>query len=198
MRVGLFASVHNVEILNECGYSEESIIKLFDNFKPAVICGEVRKSDYEATTGYKGPGEYNRYIFKYCLDRNIKFIPCDWFDESTIDANKKLTSSDLSTNSEFATIVRDYMCVGLQSPIPFNSEAFNAIVEKKQLIQKEYNSKIHKIVWEDRNNAILNNILSAIKANPTSDILIVFGAEHIYWLKNKLEELKDIQLIFPI
>ncbi len=43
MEIGLFASVHNPDILAECGWSENMIISFFDNFKPDVICGEVRK-----------------------------------------------------------------------------------------------------------------------------------------------------------
>ena len=197
-RVGLFASVHSPEILADCNYSEHQIIKLFDEFQPDIICGEVRKEDYENNAVYQGPGEYRRYIFEYCNDRGIQFEPCDWFDEQTIYANKLLSKEDFQYAKEYALIMDEYMEVGKKSTVPFNSDEYNNIVRKKQDFQKMSNPQIHKTVWEERNMAILNNIIQVIRNNPHSKILIVFGAEHIYWLKDELEKLSYIHLIFPL
>ena len=198
MRVGLFASIHNSEILKEYGYSEEKIADIFDDFAPGIICGEVRKVDYEANADYQGPGEYRRYIFDYCQKRNIEFIPCDWFDEETVEANKKLSDIDFGIYNEYADIMEEYMKAGERGEVPFNSEEFNRVVKRKQEFQKRINPEIHNIVWDKRNKAIADNIHDVVIKNPDSDILVVFGAEHIYRLKEELERWGNIELIFPL
>ena len=158
----------------------------------------IDEEDYENNVAYQGPGEYRRYIFEYCEKRGIKFEPCDWFDEQTISANHLLQAADFQNTEEFVRIMEEYMEAGKKSIIPFNSDDYNNIVKTKQDFQKECNPEIHKIVWEKRNEAIVNNIVNVIKNNPDSNILVVFGAEHIYWLKNELSKLHDVQLIFPL
>lgn len=197
-KVGLFASVHSSEVLADCNYSEHKITKLFDEFQPDIICGEVRKEDYENNAAYQGPGEYRRYIFKYCKDRGIQFEPCDWFDKQTIYANNLLSKEDFQYTKEYALIMDEYMVSGKKSTVPFNSDEYNNVVRKKQDFQKKSNPQIHKIVWEERNLAIVNNIIQVIKNNPNLNILVIFGAEHIYWLKEELSKLPDIQLVFPL
>ena len=151
IKIGLFASVHSSSVLADCGYDENRIIQLFDKFCPDIICGEVRKEDYENNAAYQGPGEYRRYIFEYCEKRGIKFEPCDWFDEQTISANHLLQAADFQNTEEFSCIMEKYMEAGKKSIIPFNSDDYNNIVKTKQDFQKECNPEIHKIVWEKRN-----------------------------------------------
>ena len=198
MKIGLFASVHSSSVLADCGYDENKIIRLFDKFGPDIICGEVRKEDYENNADYQGPGEYRRYVFKYCKDRGIRFEPCDWYDEQTIAANQLLAKADFQNTEEFKRIMEEYMEAGRKSAVPFNSDEYNNIVKTKQDFQKKSNPDIHKIVWEKRNEAIVNNIVNVIKNNPDSKILVIFGAEHIYWLKNELSKMPGVQLIFPL
>ena len=200
MKLGLFASVHSADVLSQCNWTEEMIVELFDNFNPDVICGEVRKEDFDTNASYQGPGEYRRYIFDYCKTRDIPFIPCDWFCEETIAASKtdEMDTANAETLCQYNILMEDYMSVGMASDIPFNSDEYNSIVEKKQLLQQKSNPYIHKLIWTDRNNHILENIKNVVKLNEYHKILVVFGAEHIYWLKKHLENKPDIEIIFPL
>ena len=200
MEVGLFAAVHNPHLLMECGWYDNKIISLFDKFKPDIICGEVRQTDYQNNASYQGPGEYRRFIFDYCKDRNVQFIPCDWFDEETIAANQidEMADADKDILNKYNYIVEKYVAVGKSSSIPFNCDEFNNLVREKQKLQEKANPDIHKIVWTTRNNNIMKNILNVISENHNKRILIVFGAEHIYWIEDTLKKSPDIQLIFPL
>lgn len=199
-KIGLFASVHQADILAEAGWSENNNVELFDKFAPDIICGEVRKEDYNSKSNYQGPGEYKRYIFDYCKARNIRFVPCDWFDDQTISATQKgeLSEANDEIIAQFDSIVEQYLTVGKNSCIPYNSHQFNALVKEKQELQNTANPQLHKIIWTDRNDNIIKNIYSTIVKNPDSNILIVFGAEHIYYIKDELEKLIGDIIIFPL
>ena len=197
MKVGLFGSVHG-DGMKSFGKDDNFVLELFDRFQPNIICGEVRKDDYEQNREYQGPSEYKRFIFQYCKERGIKFVPCDEYDDSDAKYNGRAVEVSEEDAKEFQRILDMYMKVGSSSAIPFNSEEFNAVVEKKQALQEKFDPEAQNIVWIKRNNAIVNNILRVIRDNPNANILVVFGAEHIYWLKNALAKLENVEIVFPL
>jgi len=192
--VGLYSSVHNPEFLEKRDWNEDMIRRLFTDFNPDIICGEVRPEDYIKTEGYRGPGEYRRFIFNLCSDYNIAFCPCDSFDELTLSANEDFDE----TAPRWTDIMERYMTAGYSSTLPFNSDKFNDIVREKQNYQKAVSPDAHEIVWERRNRNIADNILKVIQDNPGKRILVVFGAEHTYWLKEELGKQDNVNLIFPL
>lgn len=197
MKVGLFGSVHG-DGMKSFGKDDNFVLELFDRFQPNIICGEVRKDDYEQNREYQGPSEYKRFIFQYCKERGIKFVPCDEYDDCDAKYNGREVEVSEEDAKEFQRILDMYMKVGLASAIPFNSDEFNALVEQKQALQEKFDPEAQNIVWIKRNNAIVNNILQVIRDNPNANILVVFGAEHIYWLKNALAKLENVEIVFPL
>lgn len=192
--VGLYGSVHNPEFLEKRGWNEDKIRRLFIDFNPDIICGEVRPEDYIKTEGYRGPGEYRRFIFDLCTDYNITFCPCDSFDELTLSVSEDFDE----TAPRWTDIMDRYMAAGYSGRLPFNSDAFNDIVREKQNYQKTASPEAHEIVWERRNSNIVENILQVIHDNPGKRILVVFGAEHTYWLKEYIKQCENAELIFPL
>lgn len=200
MKLGLFGSIHNAQMMKELGIDDKRIMELFDIFKPDIVCGEVRKDDYEQNREYQGPSEYRRFIFKYCEERGIKFIPCDQYEDSDIEYTRRMEQIEVTDEEmkEFQRLMEAYMKVGTSSEMPFNSIEFNAIVERKQAFQGQFDPEAHGIIWDNRNNAIVNNVLRVIHDNPNTNILVIFGAEHIYWLKNAFEKMENIEIVFPL
>ncbi len=76
--------------------------------------------------------------------------------------------------------------------------AFNDVVEEKQAFQGKLHPEEQEIVWVRRNNAIADNILQVIRENPGASVLVVFGAEHIYWLKKAFLKLENVGIVFPL
>lgn len=201
MKLGLFGSLHSLEMMKEFGIDDEKVARFFDNFRPDIICGEVREEDYLRGDGYMGPGEYKRFIFDYCKKNNIKFVPCDSYDDTVVKYLNEMNGyevKDRRLEKEWLLLMEEYMKAGRQSDIPFNSDEYNAVVARKQAFQSRLYPIAQEIVWDKRNTGIVNNILSVIKENPDKDILVVFGAEHIYWLKDAFSKIEDIELVFPI
>ncbi|MBQ8604248.1 MAG: TraB/GumN family protein [Oscillospiraceae bacterium] len=192
--IGLYGSVHNPDILKEYGWTEDMLRQLFTEFDPDIICGEVRPEDYAKAEGYRGPGEYRRFIFDLCENNGITFCPCDSFDELTLSV-----SEDIDENApRWKEIMDRYMASSNMGELPFNSENFNEIVREKQDYQQKHAPDAHEIIWNRRNRNIVRNITDVINSNPSKRILVVFGAEHIYRLKENLEILENTEIVFPL
>ena len=201
MKLGIFGSIHSAEMMKEFGFDDDKVIELFDNFKPDIICGEVRKVDYEQDTGYRGPSEYRRFIFDYCEKNNIKFVPCDSYDDSVVEYMRRLDridNSDNDTAARWRRVMERYIDTGKESKIPFNSPEFNALVAQKQALQEAFDPKAQEIAWNRRNTGIVNNIMQVIKDNPGANVLVVFGAEHTYWLCDAFEKEAETEVVFPL
>ena len=196
--IGFFSSIHQDEMQRQFGWDDGKSVALFDAFRPDVVCGEVRRSDYEGGADYQGPGEYRRYIFSYCGERGIPFIPCDFFREEDIELARRPMDVPDEAAKEFEQIVQDFFAIGAKSAPPFNSAEFNALAEKKQAFQHKYAPEIHEIIWNQRNREIVENIKAVVKEYGGKNILVIFGAEHTYWLIKEFRKLKDVSIRFPL
>lgn len=203
MKLGLFGSVHSNML--QSGLDDKRVCELFDRFKPDILCGEVRREDYEQNREYQGPAEYRRFIFPYCKERGIRFVPCDQFENSDVEYVRRMEKIEVESEDEARRIEEEaqrimeaYMRTGSSSPVPFNSDAFNDVVEEKQAFQGKLHPEDQEIVWVQRNNAIVDNVLRVIQENPSANVLVVFGAEHIYWLKKAFAKLENVEIVFPL
>ncbi len=181
------------------GWDDGKSMALFDRFRPDLVCGEVRRSDYESGADYQGPGEYRRFIFDYCRERGVPFIPCDFFRDEDVElAQRPLTVPDEEATEAFNVVMREFWDAGGSAKIPFNSPEFNAVAKRKQALQHKYDPEAHEIIWNRRNRAIVENVKAAAAENPGKNILVIFGAEHIYWLAEALSGLEGVSVRFPL
>lgn len=184
------------------GWDDGKSMALFDGFRPDLVCGEVRRSDYESGADYQGPGEYRRFIFDYCRERGVPFIPCDFFRDEDVElAQRPLEAPDEEAEEaerEFNAVMEDFFRTGGSSEPPFNSPQFNALARRKQELQHKYDPETHEIIWNRRNRAIVENIKVVAADNPGKNILVIFGAEHIYWLAEALGGLEGVSVRFPL
>ena len=157
MKLGLFGSVHG-EGMKKFGIDDNMLKELFDKFQPDIVCGEVRKEDYEQNREYQGPSEYRRFIFQYCKDREIEFVPCDHFEDSDVKYIGREVAVSEEDAKEYQRIMEMSEKVGTSSRLPFNSDEFNAVVEKKQALLEKFDPEAQNIIWNKRNNAIVENI----------------------------------------
>lgn len=197
--VGFWGSIHQDEMQKKFGWDDGKTIALFDRFQPDVVCGEVCRSDYESNADYQGPREYRQFIFNYCKERDIPFIPCDFFRDEDIElAQRPLDVPDEEAVKEYQRLIEEFFVVGGGSSPPFNSPAFNEVVRRKQAFQHKYSPEAHEIIWNQRNHKIAENIKAVVKENEGKNILVIFGAEHTCWLVEELGKLEGVSIRFPL
>ena len=196
--IGLFGSLHGDEMQKKFGWDDGKSIALFDRFRPDLVCGEVRRSDYENNADYQGPSEYRRYIIRYCQERGIPFVPCDFFRDEDVELARRPIEAPDEAEKEFGQIVQNFFAVGGSATPPFNSAELNEVDRKKQAFQYQYAPEISEIVWNQRNREIVKNIAAAVRENEGKKILVIFGAEHTYWLAEELAKLDGVSIRFPL
>lgn len=196
--IAFFGSTHQDEMQKQFGWDDSKTIALFDRFRPDVVCGEVRRSDYESNADYQGPSEYRRFIFNYCKERGIPFIPCDFFRDEDIELAQRPLDAPEEAEKEFEQIVQEFFAAAAKSTPPFNSVKFNEVVRKKQAFQYKYAPEVNEIIWNERNREIVKNVTAVVRENEGKNILVIFGAEHTYWLVEELGKLDSVNICFPM
>ncbi len=200
--IGVFSSVHGGQILEYCKWDDQKAIAAFDRFGPDIVCGEVRRSDMESS-GNHYPTEYDRYIFDYCKNRNIPFVPCDYWTEEEVRLQYEegnILEANLGPKGieQWTDMMNEFMESGIQSEVPFNSPAFNDLARRKHDIQGRHSPETHSITWTRRNRRIVENIREVVAKNPDKKILVIFGAEHSYWFVDEFSKDDNLQVTFPL
>jgi len=204
--IGILGAIHSDEMREEFNYSLERMKEIIDDFKPDIICGEVRLSDYtkylddESYNGYLGPNEYGRLILPYCKERNVMFVPIDHYEDESVGISyedNKSMEEIAAFEKSFKKIMEEYLSYGHSSKLAFNSLRFNDFIRNKQLLQKLFNEDVHQVYWEQRNKDMVQNITNTIKNNPDARILCIAGAEHSYWFCDELQQLNH-NVIYPL
>ena len=180
--------------------------ELIEEFKPDIICGEVRPEDWEKHCsnneyeGYLGPNEYRKLIIPLCEKKGIKFIPVDWFLDELVGHDYfqgKLDAELTALEQQLDSLMAEVMKIAKNSKIPFNSLEFNNIVEKKEDFLNSVNPDMHKVCWIRRNQIMVERIKNALDGNKGKRVLCTVGAEHNYYYYKNLQE-SNWEIIYPL
>ncbi len=204
--VGILGTMHDEEVRNECNFSLEVMEKVILEFRPDIICGEIRQEDWENSIvknqyeGYLGPNEYRKMILPLCKRENIEFVPVDWFEDHMVGSDYlegKSENEKRDIEMKFEEIGKKYIRIATNSVLPFNSKAFNEFIEEKQDYQQTINPELHKTYWIKRNEMMTSKIKEVIDNSIGKRILCIAGAEHAYMYLSKLEG-KNYEVIYPL
>lgn len=206
MKIGVLGTMHSEEIRQDSGLTLEVIKDMIKKFNPDIICGEVRKVDWDQHIsnpqydGYLGPNEYRNMVLPLCVEEKIEFVPVDHYcdEDVKLDYFEGLDEKEIEHyNNEFKNVYTKYMEIGKSSRLPFNSFEFNDFIEWKQNFQGEINPEVHEKLWIERNKIMMENIYKVIHNNTEKKILCLVGAEHVYYYVKALST-KFTNIHFPL
>ncbi|WP_017815043.1 hypothetical protein [Paenibacillus shenyangensis] len=210
MEVGILGVVHDDALRFQYDLTLEVIKELILDFDPDVICGEVLPTSFEKykedsdNRGYWGepPSEYYELIFPICNQQKIKFVPIDWVElDIWNDFDPLRDYSGLEKEhleKELEIWWEKQKEAAIKGDIPFNTASFDTVTKQKYQWLKKLDQNSHFIRWECRHLIMLQRIRNAIKDNPNGKILCIVGADHNHILKEELNNLKDVQIIYPL
>jgi len=204
--IGILGVVHDEALREKYNFSLNRIKDIILEFNPEIICGEIRKEDFQNYcqnrnySGYLGPSEYRNLIIPLCEEYKIEFKPIDWFENDM----RKLSYFDGKTqfqidefNKNFDEVMKRYFKSAQESEIPFNSHKFNSVVKEKQRVQEKLNFEVHQEYWIKRNMLIVEKLKEIISKYQDKRVLCVFGAEHVYEIYDKIQAC-EIKVVFPL
>ena len=205
--VGILGSIHGDDSFRiQKGYTLEMMKEVIVQFKPDIICGEVRPEDWlkycddRNYTGYLGPSEYRRLIIPYCENEGIEFVPVDWFEDDTVNWDYMRNYSEHQKEEFMKTLEMLYekiWYIGTNSLLPMNSFELDELVMQKQKWLESLDPIMHNVYWIARNQLMIERIKKVIEKNTSKRILCIAGAEHNYFYYNELKKVK-CNLIYPL
>jgi hypothetical protein len=205
--VGILGTVHSEELRNEYRYPLALLEKKILEFKPDIICGEVRPEDWEQYlanpdySGYLGPSEYRECIIPLCKQHNIEFVPVDWFEWDAVNLDHFVDYSEKEQQMLEQKLTEMYETIFAKvhtGKTPFNSLEMDKYVKVKHEWLFKVNPVVQNITWIARNQLMILRIKKVIDANPGKRILCIIGAEHNYYYHENLKKLDHIDLYYPL
>lgn len=207
--VGIMSTMHGEDsVREEFGYTLGVMEQAIAQFKPHIICGEVRPEDWEkycsdsSYSGYLGPNEYRRMIIPYCEKEGVEFVPVDWFEFDLISLDYLNSYDDIEKEKimkQHDEIYEKIFEAGKRSPFLMNSFEFNELVREKQQWMGSFDPVVHNMIWTVRNQIMVERIKRVIEKHKCDDkrILCTCGSEHVYFYYDELKK-TGCQLVFPI
>ncbi|WNQ12285.1 hypothetical protein MJA45_04345 [Paenibacillus aurantius] len=207
--VGVLGTIHNEELRQKYNCPLELYKEIIVEFKPDIICGEVHPSAWERycrnknDKGYWGEpaSEYGELIFPLCANRNIEFIPIDWFELdvwNNFDPFAKLSEEE---KKKGITMEEEWfgkqMATSSFGSIPFNSKEFDQVTRKKYEWLEQWNLRSFNFRWTIRNLIMIERVKNTIGANQGKRILCLVGADHNYFFVDELKD-QDVEFHYPL
>lgn len=204
--IGILGTIHDDDLRKTINYPLSLIRDVIIKFAPDIICGEVRPEDWKQYqknkfyTGYLGPSEYRKTIIPLCEQTGITFHPTDFFKDEHIRMNHFAPFSQEEQSKLVSVLMEKYEYMFKtteKDSIPFNSDQLNCLIEKKQEWLRQINPEVQSIIWDQRNEEMINNIRNIVNENQGKKILITVGAEHSYVFIKALKQSNN-EIVFPL
>lgn len=205
--LGILGTVHgDYEKRIQLGYSAELLQKVILDFKPDIICGEVRPEDWQKYqvdknySGYLGPFEYRNIILPLCEKNGIVFEPVDWFEEDLFnyDFDMEIPKEQLEDVQNYLTELDNKVLeIGKASSLPYNCVEVNEHVKAKHIKTRDIIPIEDLVTWEARNHIMIARIRKVVDASVNKRILCTAGFEHAYFYCEQLMKL-GYKVMFPV
>ncbi|WIV20318.1 hypothetical protein QPK24_06385 [Paenibacillus polygoni] len=207
--VGLLGMIHDEELRQEYHCTLPLYKEAILDFAPDVICGEVHPLSWKrylqdnTDKGYWGEpaSEYGDLILPLCEEKQIQFIPIDWFELDVWNNFGPFVNLPDDQKNIYELMEKDWFTEQLQTSlhgeIPFNSKEFDVITKQKYAWLKDLNERSYQLRWNIRNQIMVERVRNTYEKYPDKRILCTVGADHNYFFEEELRK-DPIEFIYPI
>ncbi|WP_211750048.1 hypothetical protein [Paenibacillus sp. Marseille-Q4541] len=196
--VGILGTIHDEKLRKQYNCFLELYKDIISDFNPDIICGEVHPQSWgkyinnKNEKGYWGEpaSEYWELIFPYCEERNVEFIPIDWFELDVWENFNPFNDYSGEKREEVERISDEWFSKQMSTHsfgnIPFNSIEFDNVTKEKYAWLFQINPKAQNFRWIIRNQIMIQRVKNTIASNQGKKILCIVGADHSYCFKEEL------------
>lgn len=180
------------------GYSFDVLSDVIESLQPDVICVELTNADLESRREQSTKQEYQKSLFPLLEQYDYRLVALEpdppLYDELVgrmRNASAELQQDNAAGAAAFATYsetLYELIVERWVSPAAVNSAATDVLFESKHRFQNALFGPDEAAAWEGWNRHFLDRILEAAQRHPNSRILVLVGAEHGYWLRNRLRD----------
>lgn len=202
--VVVLSTLHQFHGTNQ-GYSFADLSAIIERIEPDILAVELTPVALKNRTEQKTKQEYPRSVFPLIDKHGYKAVPLEPAEPEysrlvglLTQSNKKMREKQperLEAFSVYSKKLYEHLHETWKSPAAVNSPETDALFDVKHRFQNALFGESEREVWDGWNSHFLKQILSTAKLNPGKRILVLVGAEHAYWLRNRLKEAQDVRLI---
>lgn len=178
------------------GYSYQELSKIIERFDPDVLAVELTAEDLQSRREQPVKQEYQHSVFPLLDKHDYIVVPLEppqplygelvsliRQGQAELQERKPalVASFEIYTESLF-----QLLDIRWKSPADVNSPTTDVLFESKHRFQEALFGSAESRGWEEWNEHFLEKILDSARANPGKKILVLVGAEHAYWLRDRL------------
>jgi hypothetical protein len=188
-------------------YTFNKLSEIVEGYRPDVIAVELTFADLDSRKEQKTKREYQKSIFPTADKLKVKMVPMEPADPTFSKLVGLIRASEAELNetrpdasaafSKYVDLLYGYLFKYWKSASEVNSKQTDALFEVKHNFQNDLFGEKQRLGWEGWNAHFLEKIMEAAKANPGKRIIVIVGAEHSYWLRQKLRAQEGIRLVEP-
>lgn len=200
----ILATLHQYHATSKY-YSFETLSRIIEGLHPEILAVELTPTDLVSHKEQKTKQEYQKSIFPLIDKHKYLTVPLEPSEpdftrlvslirESDKDLSEK-SPGKADAFSKYVDSLYDYLFKTWDSPLSVNSNCTDALFEVKHNYQNAIYDDRQKQGWEGWNTHFLEKILETAQKNKGKRIVVTVGAEHAYWLREKLRANGSITLL---
>lgn len=187
------------------GYGFDDLSRIIERLAPDVLAVELTAEDLAERKEQRAKQEYPRSVYPLLERHDYQLVPLEpsepLFSEMVrpnLESSKAFTERTPETARAFGAhskAVFDYLMRYWDSPAAVNSSTTDALFEVKHTFQDAVMPPEQAAGWEAWNQHFLERIVEAAQAHPGRRIVVLVGAEHGYWLRQRLRNQPQVDLL---
>lgn len=177
-------------------YDFDDIERIIETLKPDVLCVELQPDDLKSRPDEKNKQEYPRVVYPLIDEHGYRVYAMEPAEpkfsellQPYLEANRRFMEEQpdkSATLDRFIESTYGALNAYWQSPADVNGEITDHVFRAKHDTQGALVGEGERQGWENWNSHFLGVIETAVRENPEKRVLVIVGAEHAYWLRERL------------
>lgn len=190
--LGLLADLHR----EPTQYDLRLLHRLVKNIQPDLLCAEIHLDDWRSGDLSAVWPEYRETLLPLARRTDIIIVPVGGSTRSEIQLpwDDSLVDLRRSVVHLFNRLQRFFMRL-VRHPDDLNGSALDTLCDGMCAIALRVSGPEARQAWEEVNNTILDNIITAVRRDPGRRVLVTVDCRRRRWLIDHLHDLYEIELL---
>lgn len=186
------------------GYSFQELGRTIEKIRPDVLAVELTPGDLGSRREQKTKVEYAQSVFPLIDKHKYRAVALEpteplfselvGFARRSDSENREKHPEKVEAFSTYSKALYGYLLKHWDSVAAVNSKETDALFQVKHDYQNALFGETEAKVWTAWNAHFLERILLAAEENRGKRILVLVGAEHAYWLRERIANERGIKL----
>jgi len=190
--LGTLAELHREPIK----YNLKALRQLVKEIEPDLLCAEIRPHDWQAGDLSRMPPEYGEALVPLVRRSNIIIVPVSSSNEHELIAPRG--QNFLHLRSWIVRLLNGQLKLMQRlanGPRTVNSGSFGLICDGICSLTARVCGREACQAWDESNQAILDNVLAAIRRDPGCRVLVTVDCRRRHRLEHNLHGVPEVELV---